>query len=274
MKKGISSLRILAALAALAAVPGAYAAHPYVTDDTGTQGQGNWQLEVLAERARTSASADLGAGPVRQGSRALVVTPVLTFGLLDDLDIALGGAYQRQRTSEDGVLLDEASGRGDSTLELKWRFYEEDGLSLAFKPGLTLSTGDENRGLGSGKVSWAANLILTRDAKPWTWLANLAYQHSRYALEADNEGNHADLWRLSAGFAYGFAEKLRLVGEAGVRTNPARGDPFAPLASGRFAMLGIIYSPSEKMDLDLGLRHKLNSAEPDSVILAGATFRW
>ncbi len=80
---------------------------------------------------------------MRQESRAAVVTPVLTFGLLDNLDIALGGAYQRQRTTEDGVLLDEASGRGDSSLELKWRFYDEDGLSLAFKPGLTLPTGEK-----------------------------------------------------------------------------------------------------------------------------------
>jgi hypothetical protein len=123
-------------------------------------------------------------------------------------------------------------------------------------------------------VSWGANLILSYETKPWTLLANLAYQRARYALAADEDANRADLWRVSAGFAYGLADTLRLVGEAGVRTNPAKDDPFAPPATGQFAMLGLIHSPTEKMDFDVGVRKGLNRAEPDTVVLAGATFRW
>jgi hypothetical protein len=67
---------------------------------------------------------------------------------------------------------------------------------------------------------------------------------------------------------------LRLVGELGVQTNPARNDPFLPGRNGRFAMLGAIYSPSEKIDLDIGVRKGLNHAETDTVFLIGATFRW
>lgn len=271
MEKGIT---FLVAGAALAAAPAAYAAHPYITDDSDTQGKGNWQLELMAERTRSSASAGLGAGTVRQETRTSLFNPVLTYGVLDDLDIALGGAQLRQRTAEDGVLLDEASGRGDSSLELKWRFYGAGGLGLAVKPSLILPTGDENRGLGTGKASWGANLILSYDTKPWTFLANAAYQRARFALPADRDSNRADLWRLSAGFAFDLAEALRLAGEAGVRTNPFRDDPFAVPASGRFAMLGVIWSLTGSMDFDFGVRKRLNRAEPGSVLLAGATFRW
>ncbi|MDH4192510.1 MAG: transporter [Betaproteobacteria bacterium] len=266
--------RVGATLVLLACGTGAYAAHPYLTDDTGTQGKGNWQLELTAERGRDAASADLGAGLVRQESSYSQFAPVLTYGLLDNLDIALGGTRVNQRETLDGVLANETAGRGDSSLELKWRFYESGNLSLALKPGISLPTGDEQKGLGSGKTSWAANLILTYETKPWTLLANLAYQRARFALPADEAASRAHLWRASAGFAYGLAEGLRLAAEAGVSTNPARNDPFSPPPAARFAMLGIIYSPTDKMDFDLGLRKGLNRGEIDSTLLAGATFRW
>jgi hypothetical protein len=59
-----------------------------------------------------------------------------------------------------------------------------------------------------------------------------------------------------------------------VRTNPARNDVFLPGSTGRFATLGAIYSPTDKIDLDVGLRKGLNNAEIDTTVLIGATFRW
>lgn len=62
--------------------------------------------------------------------------------------------------------------------------------------------------------------------------------------------------------------------EAGVRTNAARDDPFLPGRNGHFAMLGLIYSPSDRIDLDVGIRKSLSRAEIDRALLIGATFRW
>lgn len=261
------------ALCALCAGP-LYAAHPYITDDTGTQGAGNWQLELMAERDRNARTADTDSGAVRQVRKLTLLNPVLTYGLRDTLDVAFGASHLRQRTTEDGAVTQEAEGAGDSTLELKWRFYERDGLSLGLKPGLVLPTGDENRGLGTGKVSWGVNFILTQDARPWTFLANLAYARARYRLPADADANRAHLWRVSAGVAYALREDLRLAGEAGVRTNSAIDDPFLPGRTGHFAMLGLIYSLSDKIDFDAGIRKRLNRAELDTALLLGATFRW
>jgi hypothetical protein len=64
------------------------------------------------------------------------------------------------------------------------------------------------------------------------------------------------------------------VGELGVRTNQPRNDPFLPGRNGQFVMLGVIYSPTGKIDLDIGLRKGLDRAEIDTSCLVGATFRW
>ena len=251
-----------------------WAAHPFLTDDSGTQGAGGWQLELQAQRNRHDAIGDAGAGPVQQSSRLTLLSPVLTYGLRDNLDVALGLNHLRYRTTQNGMVVDEASGRSDSTLELKWRFYEQGDFSLALKPGLSLPSGDENRGLGTGRTSWAVNFIADYDAGPWVWLANVAYARARFKLPQDDADIRGDLWRVSTGAEYALREDFRLVGELGVRTNEARNDPFQPGKYGQFAMLGVIYSPSKKIDFDVGVRKGLNRAETDTVFLAGATFRW
>lgn len=162
----------------------------------------------------------------------------------------------------------------DSTLELKWRFYEADGFSLALKPGLLLPTGNEDRGLGTGKTSWGVALLATYEAEPWTFLANIAYTRLRFKLPQDAADGRGDLWRVSGGAAYALTGEVRVVGELGVRSNESRNDAFLPDRTSQFAMLGVIYSPAKKVDLDAGFRKNLNDAEFDKAFLVGATFRW
>lgn len=263
----------LAALIFCATAHRTYAAPPYVLDDAGTQGRGGWQLELIVELERNSYSADTGSGPVRRETRASSFFPALTYGLLDNLDVAVVATHLHVHTTEDGALVDDAYGRGDTTLELKWRFYEADGFSLAFKPGVIVPTGDENEGLGLGKPSLGASLILAYDTGPWSLLANAGYRRVSYALPADDAAGRSDLWAVSGGFAYGFAEHLRLVGELGVRTNPWRNDPVYAPPMGQFAMLGLIHS-TPRFGFGAGARKALNSGEPNISYLAGVAFRW
>jgi predicted porin len=252
----------------------ARAAHPFVTDDTGTQGRGNWQLELQGDMLRSDRTADTGSGPVEQKRKVNVFVPVLSYGIFDSLDIQLGLSYGRQRTTENGVETEDESGMSDSTLEVKWRFLEAGAFSLAVKPGLLLPTGDENKGLGSGRTSWGVALLATYEADPWTFLGNVAYSKARFKLPRDAADNESDLWRVSGGLSYAVAKDVRLVGEAGRRRNESRNDPFQPDRTSQFAMIGIIYSPSKQMDFDAGLRKNLNDAEFDTAYLVGATFRW
>ena len=267
------SLRSLAVFISLALAQAAYAGPPYVLDDAGTQGQGHWQLELIGEHVRNSATVDAGTGPLRQETRVTSFNPALTYGVLDNLDVAITGTRLDVRTTENGTPVQEAAGPGDTTLELKWRFYEAGAVSLAFKPGLILPTGDENKGLGLGEPSLGGSFIATYDTARWSLLANMGYRHVSYALPADEEAGRTDLWSASAGFAYGLAGHLRLVGEAGARTNPSRNDPVYAPPMGQFAMLGLIYS-TPGFGFGAGARKSLNSGEPNISYLAGAAFRW
>jgi hypothetical protein len=247
-----------------------FAAHPFITDDADTQGRGNWQLELQAEQGRHDATAS----GVRQRTRETLFNPVLTYGVLDNVEVAIGGNYLWSRVSGSGDPTESASGISDTTIEVKWNFYDKDGFSMALKPGISLPTGDEQRGLGTGRTSGGVNFIVGYEAEPWTWLANVEYFRARYRLGQDAADNRANLWRMSTGAAYEVREGARLVGEVGVRTNEARSDPFFPGRYAAFAMVGFIYSPSDKIDLDIGLRKGLNRAEADTVFLVGAAFRW
>ena len=40
--------------------------------------------------------------------------------------------------------------------------FDKEGLSFDLKPGITLPTGDENKGLGNGRASYSLNLITTK----------------------------------------------------------------------------------------------------------------
>jgi hypothetical protein len=96
----------------------------------------------------------------------------------------------------------------------------------------------------------------------------------RFKLPQDAADNESDLWRVSGGLSYAVAGDVRLVGEAGLRRNESRNDPFLPDRTSQFGMIGIIYSPSKNMDFDAGFRKNFNDAEFEKAFLVGATFRW
>jgi hypothetical protein len=64
----------------VAATGAAHAAHPLITEDTGTQGAGAFQLELTGERARDD---DLAPGVLRAFRRAAV----LSYGVADTADL-------------------------------------------------------------------------------------------------------------------------------------------------------------------------------------------
>jgi hypothetical protein len=211
---------------------------------------------------------------VRQVREVSAFAPILTYGLTETVDVAVGPIFAHRRITEDGAVIESAGGLSDTVLELKWRWYEDDGVSFAVKPALTLPTGDESRDLGTGKVSWGINGIFTYRVAQWTWIANLAYAQLRFTREEGTAVNHSDIWRFSGGVTYALRNDWRLAAELGTRTNSSKDDPFLPGRNGDYVMLGTIYSPTDKSDLALGLRRAASSGELDWAVVVGATFRW
>ena len=88
----VPSAAFAALAAALLMLPGASrAAHPLVSDDTGTQGAGRWQFEASADRTR-----ERDDGLV---AREHEVAFTLTRGLSDTLDLAIGLPWLRLAAS-------------------------------------------------------------------------------------------------------------------------------------------------------------------------------
>lgn len=108
----------------------AFAAHPLITDDAGTQGKGKFQIELNSEFTYDT-EIDLGGRTREAGGE---VAAIVSYGIIDTIDIVLGVPYQRTKVKEEGVTISDEDGISDISLEGKWRFYDKDGLSFALKP--------------------------------------------------------------------------------------------------------------------------------------------
>jgi len=236
--------------------PAAFAAIPLITDDTGTQGTGKFQLEVFGEYDHDKEDGIQGA---TQG-----VTASFTYGILDPLDIVFSVPYAFWREKDSGCT-EQKDGLGDLALEGKWRFFEREGFSFALKPGLTLPTGDEDRGLGTGRANGYLFLIASREADPWAFHLNLAYIRNENKYD-----ERRDLWHASLASSYEIVKQLKLVGDLGMEKNPGRCSSVDPA----YILGGFVYSLLENLDLGLGIKGGLTDTEADLSVRGGITWRF
>jgi len=233
----------------------AQAAHPLITDDAGTMGTGNTLVEFNGQYDHDNYEG------VKTKTHELEVA--VTYGLTEAVDFVVAVPYTAwsTRSEEDGKL--SADGIGDTSMEFKWRFYEQDGLSLAVKPGMSLPTGDDDEGLGAGKATYQLYFVGTQEVGPWAFHLNLAYiRGNNTADERDN------LWHASLASDFALTKGLHLVANIGTERNPAKGEDTHPA----FVLGGVIYSLTDFCDVDFGAKAGLNQAEPDYSLLAGVAF--
>ncbi len=254
----MSSRRVTPALLlACILVPlAAQGAHPLITEDTGTQGHGRSQLELTVERSHEH----------EDGVRENTVAPqaALSYGLTDNVDAILVIPYRRLTTRQDDTSTG-AGGFGDIGLDIKWRFFERDGLSLGLKPGATLPTGDHGNGLGTGKTTYSLHFVATHDLPPWAFHLHAGGVRNRNVTDERESLRH-----FSVAAARSFDKRLKLVADVGTSTNPdraARSDP-------AFLILGLIYSVSNAFDVDVGAKFGLTGPEADYSLLGGIALRW
>lgn len=228
--------------------------HPLTTEDTGTQGKGGFQLELVTERGVEDEDG--------VEETATEYAAVLSYGVSDSVDVMVGVPYSRVEV-EAGGNSTSVSGVGDASLDAKWRFYEKDKLSLAFKGGATFTTGDEDEGLGSEEMSYNLSAVATLEGDPWTLHAQAGWVRNKNDID-----ERENLFHISAAAVYGYSDSLHLAVDVAATQNPDR-------ASGDHlhtsVVLGAIYSPSQNIALDLGYKHGLVDAETDSTVLAGFT---
>jgi len=233
-----------------------YAAIPLITDDSGTQGKGKFQLEVAGEYAH-----DKEEGVTNKDS---TFAAALTYGLADTVDIVLCVPYQALRSDEAGYKT-RKNGMSDLSIETKWRIYEKEGLSFALKPGFTIPTGDDEKELGAGKMTYYLYFITSKEMAPWSFHLNLAY------FRNENKGDdRKDIWHVSAASTVEVMKGLKLVGDIGVETNPEAASGNSPA----YILGGLIYSPAENIDIGFGVKGGLTKSETDIAVRSGITYRF
>ncbi len=263
--------KVLIILAVLISYSTAFAAHPLITDDTGTQGRGKYQLEVNSEFTYDKEGVfDEDAGEhITEKTTGGELATVLSYGITDNLDIVLGLPYQWNKIKKDRTVESDVDGISDISLEVKWRFFEKDGLSLALKPGITLPTGDENKGLGNGKVSYGLIFIATKEIAPFTFHFNLGYTNNEYKLQADKNANRKGIWHVSVASEVEVIKDLKAVANVGVERNQDKTSNTHPA----FILGGLIYSITDNIAVDFGVKGGLNKPENDLTFLAGIVFK-
>jgi hypothetical protein len=243
----MNKLPVWAAVAVLFAPWVARATQPLTNDDTVVQGAAHWQLELGVQQA------------VRQGEASLQRAwgATLTYGLNDQTDVYVNAPYVQGSAS--------GSGWGDTELGIKWRFAQYGPVSFALKPRLTLSTGDQRRGLGAGRAGTGATLIVQWETGRFTLLGNAGGIY-----QPNDQGQRQSLWQASGAALYRATETLQLALDAVISRNPDAYSKRHPA----YLIAGAIYSPRSWLDLDMGYRHGLNSHAGPDAVMAGLTLRW
>ncbi len=254
-------------LALLWSLP-AFAAHPLITDDTGTQGKGKFQLELNGQYTTDHEHED-GFYTKESGGN---VTTALTYGIADNIDLVVGLPWQWSSLLEGGSIISNDKGIGDTSVEIKWKFFEckPHEVSLALKPEVTFPIGDEQKGLGNGRVSEGVMLIATKEWKHRALHCNVGYFHNSYGLELDNATFKQNIWHASVAAEVHMTNKLRSVADFSLDSNNEK----APDPNRAFLLGGLIYSLMEDFDLDIGVKAGLNHAETDKTVLFGITARF
>jgi hypothetical protein len=159
----------------------AWGAHPLITDDAGTQGKGKFQIEVNGQYDSDKETVNRVSAESTGGQ----IATTLSYGVIENADLVLSLPYQWGKVKEDGGTVYDENGASDMTLEVKWRFFEKDGLSLALKPGVKIPTGKDPAFLLGGviysvterfDIDFGVKYGLTAAETDWSLMAGTAFR--------------------------------------------------------------------------------------------------
>ena len=189
----------------------------------------------------------------------------LSYGVAENVDLVLSLPYLWGKAEVNETTVYNEKGIGDAALETKWRLFEKNGFSVALKPGISIPTGNDEKGLGAGQLGGHLFLIASQELGSWAFHGNLGYIRNENKVD-----ERKDIWHASLAATWEVIKNLKLVADIGIERNPdddANNDP-------AFLIGGIIYSINENFDVDFGVKCGLTKSETDFSLLAGVTFRF
>jgi hypothetical protein len=182
-------------LFAVAALSPAQAGAPFVTDDPEPIAYGTWEINVFSQATHVSGE--------RSGTLAGVD---MNYGALPDLQLHVIAPLAFDKVAGAGTKI----GYGDTELGAKYRFIDEDEggwrPAVAVFPLVSLPTGDDERGLGTGHTREFLPLWLEKNFGDWRTFGGGGYWNNP---GADNK----NYWFLGWALQRQITENLSLGGE-------------------------------------------------------------
>ena len=174
-----------------------------------------------------------------------------------DWGIRLGSeAWVRQR-SDAG----ERSGFGDTSLVLKRRFGIDDDQAFGLEGSVTVPTGKNGIGFGSGKPDYAINAIYSGDFGAWHTDLNLLAAR----LGQPDPGASRTLWLFAGSLSRQLDDRWAVVGEyADTRQSGAE--------DSRQLLLAASYNLSKRMTLDAGAARSVRRGDSTWSAFTGLTW--
>ena len=247
----LSLAMLLVVLGPLASLAFAQGGPPLITDDPGTPGNGNWEINTAFTFERTPGATAMEA-------------PLLdiNYGLGDHMQLKYEGAF---------LILDEkdAGPRGtlsNSLVGVKWRFLDQDkhGVAVSTYPQVEFNNPGLNasrHGLVDDGTQVLIPFEIARSFGPWEVGAEVGYNVIQY---------DDDEWKYGVAVGYAVNQRLQLLGEiAGVvDADFHRNDPILNL--------GLRYELNDHLTLlfavGRSLRSSLTEDEPSLLVYSGLSF--
>lgn len=242
----------------------AWATHPFVVQDTATEGKGNFLLELTDDYVYVK----------EDQLRATKETAIITAGASRHVDLSLELPYLIRDPSP--ITGKVARGIGDIRIKLHHQLFENEvKQSMAYQIYAYLPTGNDKKGFGMDDVIWGVTLIDTQECHSNAFHMSVGYEMRWTDMK---DVNLARNYIFKFGFAaeHKFTNSFRLLAEiAGESRKETDEATNTQSYSGPFTVLaGFIYDLSKSWYVDLGGRYGLNKYAEDYSVRAGTAWRF
>lgn len=239
-----------------------FATHPLIGDDAGTLGKEIAQVELNGD---VSYDKETVNGSTTKANGAQLATAV-GVGLTGNIDATFGLTRPWGSGETDGISFTDA-GSTDLSINLKWRFYEQEGFGVAIKPqlGYSYAVGVKN----NDTLSYGATLIFSKELAPFAFHLNAGYTYYDHNPADVRNVSRGSIWNFSLATTCEVIKDLQLVADFGAATNADKTVSQMPV----FGLGGLIYTVNKNLDLSTGLKLGLTKPETDLTGTFGITLK-
>ena len=236
-------LRIVTLVSAITVSYSAHAFFPFVTDDTGTQGEGGNQIELDYEFLKQyNDDVDEDGRVIDTNTGISNSYPITyTYGVSENVDVFFGIARQTSAVN----------GWQNTEIGAKWVFIGDQtkAWSAAIKPSVILpvSKSMQDAGLGNAQTNGSLTLIGSYLNDDYELHLNAGYVSNQYATTDQSEDQRKNIWSVSAAPILVLNDQWKVGVDIGLSTNPGYNSQYTLTGE-----VGVSYAPIESLQIGLG----------------------